>query len=227
MASRKSVPAATRQIGRPRAIPIEVCGDVREAILETAAGLFETQGYTSTSTRSIATAVGLRQASLFHYFARKEDILTELLDRTLRLTLHAAKQISLEAYEADMALWMLVDLDVSNLCRGPHNLGALQLLPEIRGPQFEWFWRRRRQLMRVYAAQIARGQADGALLRTDSAATVDVIFGLAESVITAQRPFRRRSDTPGAIADAALRVCGVPESRIQRIRREVSLLDDW
>jgi len=62
--------------------------------VRTAAGLFESQGYTSTSTRTIADAVGLRQASLFHYFARKEDILTELLDRTVRSAGEAGVKLS-------------------------------------------------------------------------------------------------------------------------------------
>jgi AcrR family transcriptional regulator len=227
MADRTTRLAPARPVGRPRAIPQELSGDVREEILETAAGLFETQGYTSTSTREIATAVGLRQASLFHYFARKEDILTELLDRTVRLTLHAVRQVPLESLDADMALWMLVDLDVYNLCRGPHNLGALQLLPEVRGPQFDWFWRRRRSLMRVYAAQIERGRVSGELPRAETTASTDVIFGLAESVITARPRFRRHPETPATIADAALRVCGVTERRIRTIQREVALLEEW
>jgi AcrR family transcriptional regulator len=227
MAGRTTSTTAARPVGRPRAIPHQLSGDVREEILGIAAGLFETQGYTSTSTREIATAVGLRQASLFHYFARKEDILTELLDRTVRLTLHAVRQVSLESLDADMALWMLVDLDVYNLCRGPHNLGALQLLPEVRGPQFDWFWRRRRTLMRVYADQIDRGRVSGVLPRAAATSTADVVFGLAESVITARPRFRRHPDTPTTIADAALRVCGVTEGRLRTIRREVDLLEEW
>jgi AcrR family transcriptional regulator len=200
-------------------VPNEVSGDVREEILSAAAGLFESEGYTSTSTRTIADAVGLRQASLFHYFARKEDILTELLDRTVRLTLDAVRHVSLETFDADLALWMLVDLDVSNLCRGPHNLGALQLLPEVRGPQFEWFWRRRRQLFAVYTGQIERGRASGGFPLAVQNATSDLVFGMAESVITARPQFRRRGTTPGLIADGALRVCGVPERRIHEIAR--------
>jgi AcrR family transcriptional regulator len=210
---------AARPIGRPRAVPSTLVGDVREEILATAAGLFEHHGYTATSTRAIADAVGLRQASLFHYFARKEDILTELLDRTVRLTLRGARLMSLDALEADVALFLLSELDVYNLCQGPHNIGALQLLPEVRGPQFDWFWRRRRQLFNVYTANIERGIADGSLPRADAMTTGDLVFGMVESVITARPQFRRRRTTPMVIATNALRVCGVPERRILRIER--------
>jgi AcrR family transcriptional regulator len=219
MAVREDPASVPRPVGRPRVIPNELSGDVREEILSIAAGLFESHGYTSTSTRTIADAVGLRQASLFHYFARKEDILTELLDRTVRLTLQGVRRVSLDDWEADLALWTLVDLDVSNLCQGPHNLGALQLLPEVRGAQFEWFWRRRRQLFSVYTGQIERGRASGLFPLAEQNATSDLVFGMVESVITARPQFRRRGTTPGLIADAALRVCGVPERRIRAIAR--------
>ena len=209
-----------RPVGRPRALPQSVSDDVGEEILMAAAGLFEHNGYTATSTRMIAAEVGLRQASLFHYFARKEDILTELLDRTVRPPLEMARRQALEHYDPATALWHLTRQDVANLCRGPHNLGALQLLPEARsGTQFDWFWRRRNQLFRVYGRLIARGCATGDFPYADSSGSVEVVFGLVESVITARPSFRRRSTTPAVIADAALRVCGVAPGRARSVAR--------
>ncbi len=164
---------------------------------------------------AIGSAVGLRQASLFHYFARKEDILTELLDRTLRPALDLAERMSLRSLDADVALWMLAREDVANLCHGPHNLGALQLLPEVRHAQFGWFWRRRRQLFKEYSSQITRGIADDLLPQADASTTADLVFGLVESVITARPQLRRRASTPHIMADAALRLCGVRATRIR------------
>jgi len=185
-----------------------------------AAGLFEHNGYAATSTRMIATEVGLRQASLFHYFARKEDVLTELLDRTVRPALEIARRQALERHDPATALWLLSREDTANLCRGPHNLGALQLLPEVRsGPQFDWFWRRRNQLFRVYGRFIARGCASGDFPEADPRGSADVVFGLVESVITASPSFRRRSTTPVVIADAVLRVCGVAPTQARRVAR--------
>jgi AcrR family transcriptional regulator len=198
---------------------------VREEILMAAAGLFEAHGYTATSTHAIANEVGLRQASLFHYFARKEDMLTELLDRTLRPTLDAVRNDPRMRSRPDVALWSLTCTDTANLCQGPMNLGALQLLPEVRGPQFEWFWRRRHQLFRVYVRQIARGCENGDFLRADPNTTGEVVFGLVESVITARPHFRRRATTPVVIADAALRICGVTPSRVRAVARTSRALE--
>jgi AcrR family transcriptional regulator len=214
-----------RPVGRPRVVPKELVGDVREEILAVAAALFEKDGYTSTSTRAIGVAVGLRQASLFHYFARKEDILTELLDQTLRPTLAFARRCALETRDADVALWLLAREDVSNLCRGPHNLGALQLLPEVKGQQFQWFWRRRRQLFNEYSSLIGRGAIDGTLPSADPATTSDLVFGLVESVITARTSLRKRASTPAAIADGALRLCGVRAPRLRTMPALVGRLE--
>jgi AcrR family transcriptional regulator len=225
MPSKRTPSDGIRPVGRPRAVPRQLSSSVAEEILTVAAGLFEANGYTATSTRAIAGAAGLRQASLFHYFARKQDILTELLDRTVRPALDFVGRVPLEDFDADVALWLLVHADVTNLCRGPHNLGALQLLPEARGPQFEWFWRRRRQLFRVYSQQIIRGIDEGLFVAADHRGTTDVVFGLVESVIIARPPFRRQATTPDLIAHAALRTCGVSQARIKKASTTIRQLD--
>ena len=62
--------------GRPRLEQSRRPGKTaREEILDAAAELFTNLGYASTSTRGIADAVGVRQASLYHHFATKDDIL--------------------------------------------------------------------------------------------------------------------------------------------------------
>ena len=46
-----------------------------DRLFDTAAGLFWRQGYGATSTREIAAALGIQQASLYHHIASKEDLL--------------------------------------------------------------------------------------------------------------------------------------------------------
>jgi TetR/AcrR family transcriptional regulator, cholesterol catabolism regulator len=49
-----------------------------ERLFDTAATLFWEKGYASTTTREIATAVGIQQASLYYHFASKEDLFYQL-----------------------------------------------------------------------------------------------------------------------------------------------------
>src|SRR4051812_22982394 len=80
--------------GRPRLErPRRPGKTAREEILDAAAELFTTHGYSSTSTRRIADAVGMRQASLYHHFATKDDILDALLVGTVDEPLRLAAEL--------------------------------------------------------------------------------------------------------------------------------------
>ena len=52
----------------------------RRKILVAAVDLFASKGYTETSVRDIATAVGIKPASLYNHFSSKEDILASILN---------------------------------------------------------------------------------------------------------------------------------------------------
>jgi TetR/AcrR family transcriptional regulator, cholesterol catabolism regulator len=60
----------------------------QERVLERAAELFWKKGYAATTTREIAASLGIRQASLYHHVASKENLLCQLcvtsLDQLLK-----------------------------------------------------------------------------------------------------------------------------------------------
>jgi AcrR family transcriptional regulator len=120
--------------GRPRHIP-EVDSDLspRDHILDVCARLFTQCGYAATSTRDIADAVGVRQASLYYHFAGKPQILEELLARTVRPTLDLLDKIDAVAEEhgAAGALYALVMIDTGTLADAPHNCGRLPSFPDV------------------------------------------------------------------------------------------------
>jgi AcrR family transcriptional regulator len=192
--------------GRPRLEQSRRPGkNAREEILDAAAELFTTQGYANTSTRRIADAVGVRQASLYHHFATKDDILDALLAGTVDEPLRLAAELIAEKGPAVPRLHALVAADVTQLCDSTWNLGALYLLPELRVDRFDQFRKNRAELRdryrRLSATVIAEcgGPPDAN----------ELPFRLVESVIN------RRSDDGGTpaeqawiIADGALRVLG-------------------
>lgn len=192
--------------GRPRLEQARRPGNTaREEILDAAAELFTTIGYAGTSTRRIADAVGMRQASLYHHFATKDDILDALLAGTVDEALRLAGELLSGPGSARERLHTLVIADCSQLCASRWNLGALYLLPELRIARFAQFRANREELRRRYrvlATQVI-GECDGI------AEAADLPFRLVESVIN------RRSDneectpqTPAVIAAAALRILG-------------------
>ncbi|MFF0489806.1 TetR/AcrR family transcriptional regulator [Nocardia sp. NPDC004068] len=146
--------------GRPRLGPRRRQGQTpRAEILDAAAELFTTKGYASTSTRGIADAVGIRQASLYHHFAAKDDILDALLDETITGPLELARALRADPAPPEVALYALALFDVRQLCAARWNLGALYLLPELRAPRFESFRHRRDELRGHYEELSGRIEA--------------------------------------------------------------------
>ena len=203
-----------RRPGRPRASgDPDGERDTRRDVLDAAAALFCTVGFTSTSTRAIADAAGVRQASIYHHFAGKDAILLELLLGTVRPSLELADALAAGTEPAAARLWTLVHADVGLLCAGPVNLGVLYMLPEVAGEQFAEFHALRSRLRARYS-ELATAAGDGADDRGE------LTLGLVESVIL------RRRDTPdldvaavqGAVADGVLRLVGCTPAEIALAR---------
>ncbi|MEU6324575.1 helix-turn-helix domain-containing protein [Streptomyces sp. NPDC047009] len=217
-------PSTSRRVGRPRAQERPASGlEPREEVLAAAAELFTTHGYTATSTRAVAERTGLRQASLYHYFDGKEAILAALIEGTVRPSLEVARQlVARTEAAAEARLWALCQCDVMLLCRGPHNLGALYLLPEVQTERFAVFHQVRAELKAAYGQLLAGTEPGAALGALELALRTDLLFGLTESVILIRRadPARDPQALAVATADAALRIAGVPQRSLARLRRE-------
>jgi AcrR family transcriptional regulator len=57
--------------------------DMRQQALKTARRLFVEEGYAEFSMRKVARELGIRQGHLQHYFATRDDLLTEMLEEAL------------------------------------------------------------------------------------------------------------------------------------------------
>ena len=202
----------------------------RDEILDAAGELFTTLGYTGTSTRSIAESVGIRQASLYHYFKTKDDILCALLGQTVSPTLSFIPTLlgAKPALSAAEHLHALAAFDGEQLMTGRWNLGALYLLPELRGARLEPFWSDRERLRLHYLA-LSRAVLDET--GVDEAAA-DLPFRLVESLVNmwSVPPGQERSALPMHVADACMRVLGIPDAEAaalgERTRREVARYTD-
>lgn len=205
-----------RRVGRPRADRLRPQSGrpPREELLYAAAELFTVQGYAATTTRAVAERAGMRQATMYHYFDGKEELLAELLESTVAPSLVLARQLLADTGRpAARRLWELCRSDVLLLCGGPYNLGALYLLPEVGGSRFVRFRRMRGELKDAYRT-LLDGTEVGARLAGDKAGLElrnDLLFGLIEGVMLIHRsdPARPVAAFAEATADAALRVAGV------------------
>ena len=197
--------------GRPRHVPV-VGSDLspRDQILDVCARLFTQRGYAATSTRDIADAVGIRQASLYYHFAGKPGILEELLARTVRPTLDQLDKIDAVAREhgAASALYALAMIDTGTLAEAPHNTGLLPSLPEVCSQDESKRYRAvHADLAEAYArlgAQISGLEVIGLLL-------ADHVEGV---VRLRAEGFEVDEATRHLIAANMLRICGATQEEI-------------
>ena len=206
-----------RTTGRPRADGESPTGlGTREDILHVSADLFCTVGYGGTSTHTIARRAGIRQASVYHYFSGKHEILLALLLGTVQPSVETARRLLASDEPALHRLWALCVSDVRLLCDGEVNVGSLYLLPELTDERFAPFHALRDELEAAYRTLIASGAPPTA----DTAPLTMLVLGLVESVILQRRrsPGSIDAETPLRIADAALKVLDLRSDELEACR---------
>lgn len=211
--------------GRPRLTAQRRPGtSARAEILDAAAELFTTRGFTATSTRHIAEAVGMRQASLYNHFSTKDDILVSLLADTVTPALDFAETLTELDCSAPVKLYALARMDTAQLISERWNLGVLYLLPELHGDRYSTFRADRDRLQAQYRTLAAETLV--LLGRTESANLVDLPFRLVESVISSRANESSGHITPDAtsIADSTLRVLGWTQSLDSIVSEAASLM---
>ncbi|MEH6821047.1 MAG: helix-turn-helix domain-containing protein [Dietzia psychralcaliphila] len=180
--------------GRPRLMDRRRPGATpADEILDAAAELFTTRGYTATSTRAIADAVGIRQASLYTHFPTKAAMLVSLLDSTVGPTLEQARRLHDGSRDPREILLTLATIDVEGLLASRWNIGMLYVLPELAGEDFEGFRAARSELRGIYRQLVSLCRPD----LDPGDPVLDLPFRVVESVIP------HRQDHPGVDIDAA------------------------
>jgi AcrR family transcriptional regulator len=210
--------APPRRRGRPRSAPRKDSAlSTREEILAAAATLFGTQGYTETTTRQIADAVGIKQASLYYHFPDKSQILRSLLKGTVAPSVQFADWLRAEDVEPATALAALARYDLDGLLRDRWNLHVVYRLLDIAETEFvetrESQVALRGHYRALSVAVLARQGVDAAALADTD---LELAFGLVEGIIS-QRQWGD-DGTRAAYADAVVRGClrlvHVPEADI-------------
>lgn len=191
----------------------------RERILREASKLFARKGYTGTSTREIAAAVGVRQPSLFHHFASKREILETLLAYSVEDAAEKARRVADAEGPAAERLYRFVFEDTAFLCGSPYDLSGVHVTEIMQDRDFTYWHGRLEQLHEAIRDMVRQGVRSGEL------AEVDPTF--AQEMITAMNivNIRRYSGRPPgsveevarASADFALRALLADGSRLEEI----------
>ncbi|MFJ2758924.1 TetR/AcrR family transcriptional regulator [Nocardioides sp. NPDC087217] len=214
-------------------------GTPREQVLEAAARLFTSKGFAATSTREIAEAVGIRQASLYYHFAGKDEILAALLATTVRPTQMVVEEIVglVPPERVETALCLLALVDIDTLARVPNNVGVLYRLPDVVSAtnlDYASFRQAHGELVEAYADLGSRVAAQHGVT-TSPPALGSMLIQQVEGVIT-QRAEGNEVDSDHAkeIAAGSLHLCGCTQAeadeaidRAAALRSDLVALSAW
>ena len=214
--------------GRPRLVPSSTAAPPREQVLHAAAQLFVTKGFAATSTREIADKVGIRQASLYYHFTGKDEILAELLERSVRPTVDRVDQIEQLTASAspEAALYLLALVDIHTLAEAPDNIGVLATHPDVTSSEaFDAFRSIRAELADAYGRIATRAATRGVATAADPGHLGEMLMHLVEVTTTLRGSGAPIDDaTAAVIASTCLRACGIPDSRITPAASSASTL---
>lgn len=129
----------------------------REQIIQTATDVFATEGFEGTALKRVAELVGVKEATLFHYFRGKQELLTAVLAERDRRSLAAME-------DKDAALPVMVRTAERN--REEPGLTALYAVASAtandpRHDSHGYFKERFADVVDVLAADIERHQSTG------------------------------------------------------------------
>ena len=164
--------------------------------------------------------VGIRQASLYYHFAGKDEILAELLRRSVRPTTDKVEKILAQVPPLDYetALYLLVLVDVRTLADVPHNVGMLYQLPDVAKCDIYDEFRSEHDELSGHYARLA-GEVVSKTVRSaiSHKQLGDLLIQMVEGVINmrTENPARKVPCSEAwAIAASALRICGVDQAKI-------------
>lgn len=151
----------------------------RRDIVETAAQLFESEGFATTSMERIARAVGLAKPSLYHYFASKDDILFAIHEEFINLLIDRQQQRTLAQLRPPQELLEVFGdvFDLMDTHRG-HVRVFFEHYRELPISQQEVIKAKRDAYEHSVEAVIVAGNASGELRGVDPRLVTLALFGM-------------------------------------------------
>ncbi|GAB4587098.1 TetR/AcrR family transcriptional regulator [Nocardia sp. IFM 10818] len=102
-----------------------------DRILRTAAELIAERGYAATSTRTIASAIGVAQPAIYKHFSTKNDILSALVGLGVGRPLELARELARVSAPAIVKLHRWLRESLEHFRDSPYVLVAILTTPEL------------------------------------------------------------------------------------------------
>jgi AcrR family transcriptional regulator len=174
--------------------------DTRERIRVEAAALFNEHGFNGTSMADLAQAVGITKSSLYHHFASKQALLSEIIELTVNRVMPLVQEVADRDLPVRERVRMAVVLHTVEAIRDRDAIACFIEEGRYLSPDFmSTHVANRDKYEQVFRGLFQEGIASGEFLSQDVGITVKAVLGMCNSVVRWYGPDGSRS--PVEIAD--------------------------
>jgi AcrR family transcriptional regulator len=208
------------------ASPTEETITTRERILREASRLFAVRGYYGTSTRDIATAVGIRQPSLFHHFPNKEAIFQELLSYSLDDSAVVAEHLAGASGSPAARLYRFLVEDFRYLMESPYDLRGIFNSDVLMDEEFKPWGQTALRLHVAVADLIRQGIESGEFIEIEVSFARQAVSGLMLETIRGRSLGEKLpAHLPTRTATFVVRALLVDPSRLEEVAVEALAIE--
>ena len=192
------------KVARARARPTSA--ERRSQILREAARCFGTRGFRGTTTRDVATAVGITEAALYRHFPSKEAIYAAIIDSRTAVPPVVSALEPFAAARDDRRVFTQLALAIVGSVESDPSFLRLLLYSALEGhemarPFYETRMRRLREFLSRYIADRTR---EGAFREVDPVLAARAFVGMVADHLIARTVFGQRdphADSPERVAE--------------------------
>ena len=174
--------------------------------------------------RQIGEKAGLQKASVYYYFAGKEDILRAMTDDIMKPSVRLLRALDASGLTAAARLHYFLFFDIRHICSAQYDYTWLLTTSETRSARFSEFWKDRERLLAWITKTIRAGIGSGQFRKTDITAASHALFALDEFTVTWSGSNRSMTaaQTAAFVADLAIRSILARPDAIGEARGELS-----
>ena len=195
--------------------------DTRQCILIEASRLLALHGYRGTTTRDIASAVGISQPSLFFHFPTKRAIVEELYRFDLIPALRGFESLMARDGTPGAKLFAMIAGEVLREMDSPFDMRAYISFEALNDPELAPFRDLLGQFDMLTSDLIRQGQESGQFLDVDPWLALQMVSGfLARSNLFLTTDQARRPFHPEASASLVLRGLLADPDSLEKVRSE-------
>jgi len=170
----------------------------RAQILREAARLFGSHGFNGTTTRDVATAVGITEAALYRYFPSKEAMYAAILDERMAASDLLEPALAAAAAGDDRAVFTQLALALLRSVDADPSILRLILYSALEGHELARPFQEKRilRLRDFLTTYIDRRRQEGAFRAVDAALAARAFMGMVVDHLIVRHVFGQRDQYP-------------------------------